>query len=474
VITGRWQLSNLCLKKSNLSLTLNNYRPVSNLSYISKIVEKCVVSQLNTYLSANNLHSGHQSAYKECFSTETALCSLMDQLLWSLERGHATILVSLDLSAAFDTVDHQIMADVLRICFGVSDNALEWITSYLRDRKLRVNIRDSQSEVKCFNFSVPQGSCLGPILFNMYCSTIPNCIEDGQSLGGYADDHYLIDSFDPGKPPNEENCVKRLESSLQNISNWMASNMLKMNPNKTESAIFISRANQPKVNTFDIEVAGERIKTSDSLKYLGVWFDKHLTMEKHISTKCSAAIINIKSISSIRRFINLDTAKLLATSLVLTHLDYSNSVLCGLPKKSLTRLQRIQNWAAKVVLHREKFSSSTDALITLHWLPIKERIDFKVICMVFKCLNNMAPTYLSSRLKIKTYSRSTRSSKKGVTLEVPFVKKSTFAARAFSVHGPQLWNSLHTDLQQTTSFNVFKRCLKTELFKRAFNLPGNS
>ena len=376
-----WKMATVkpLLKKAGLETVLSNYRPVSNLSFISKLVEKCVVSQLNTYLSTHSLHSSHQSAYKECFSTETALCSLMDQLLWTMEKGQASILVSLDLSAAFDTVDHEILANVLSSCFGVTDNALQWISSYLNDRKLTVNIRDGHSNIKCFNFSVPQGSCLGPILFNLYCSTITECIEDNQSLGGYADDHCIIGTFDPAKPESEETCMGHLEASLTNISKWMSSNMLKMNPSKTESTIFTSNINSNKVSTNSITVANEKVTTSDHLKYLGVWFDKHLSMEKHISSKCSAAIINIKSIASIRRFINLDTAKLLATSLVLTHLDYSNSILCGLPAKSIMRLQRIQNWAAKVVLHRDKFSSSTDALIHLHWLPVKERIDFKVL-----------------------------------------------------------------------------------------------
>ena len=470
--SDHWKMATVrpLLKKPGLDRIMTNYRPVSNLSFVSKLAEKCVVSQLNTYLSTHDLHSAHQSAYKECFSTETTLCSLMDQLLWAMEKGHASIIVALDLSAAFDTVDHEILADVLQSCFGITDKALGWITSYLNERKLRVNIRDSQSDIKCFNFSVPQGSCLGPVLFNLYCSTITNCIDDSQSLGGYADDHCLIDSFDPATPETESECIERLESSLNNISNWMASNMLKMNPSKTETAIFISKNISSKVQTKSITVAGEQVATSDHIKYLGVWFDQHLLMEKHISTKCSAAIMNIKSIASIRRFINRDTAKLLATSLVLTHLDYSNSILCGLPDKSIMRLQRIQNWAAKVVLQRDKYSSSTDALIQLHWLPIRERIDFKILCLVYKCLNNLAPSYLASRINIKTFTRNTRASKKGKTLEVPQVKKSTFAARAFSVYGPNLWNTLPPYLQESSSINTFKKYLKTELFRRAFKL----
>ena len=468
--SNQWKLATVkpLLKKSGLEPTLNNYRPVSNLSFISKLVERCAVSQLNDYLSAHNLHSGHQSAYKECFSTETALCSLMDQLLWSLENKRATVVVSLDLSAAFDTVDHGILTEVLESCFGITSDALGWIRSYLRDRKLCVTVRESQSEVKCFNFSVPQGSCLGPMLFNLYCSTITECINEEQSIGGYADDHCLIDSFDPSKSDDEVTSIGRLETSLQNISTWMASNKLKMNPTKTETTIFVSKGISNKISTSSIQVAGNPVQTSDHLKYLGVWFDQHLTMEKHIASKCSAATINIRCIAAIRRFIDLDTAKLLASSLVLTHLDYSNSVLCGLPKKSIMRLQRIQNWAAKVVLQRDKFSSSDEALIFLHWLPVKERIDFKILCIIYKCLHNSAPLYLSSRIKRKSFARATRASKDGITLEVPYVKKSTFAARAFSVYGPNLWNTLSASIQQSPSLETFKRSLKTELFIRAF------
>ena len=472
----QWKMATVTplLKKSDLELHLQNYRPVSNLSYISKTVERCVVSQLNSYLSANNLQSGHQSAYKESFSTETALCSLMDELLWSLEKGRANILVPLDLSAAFDTVDHQILLEVLSATYGLSGNALRWMSSYLMDRKLSISIKDSSSDVKCFNFSVPQGSCLGPVLFNLYSSTIVDCIDKGQSLGGYADDHCIIDSFDPAIPEEEKACVLRLETTLKKVSTWMASNRLKMNPTKTEVTIFVSSKISNKVTTTSIEVANECVTISNYLKYFGVWFDGQLSMEKHISSKCNSAIFNIRNIASIRHYINLDTAKLLATSLVLTHLDYSNSILSGLPKKSISKMQRVQNWAAKVVLYRDRYSSSKEALIQLHWLPIKERIDYKILCIIYKCLHNMAPLYLSAKIKRKRFPKNTRASTIGITLEVPYTRKSTFAARAFSVYGPKLWNSLTPKLQELSSIDSFKRCLKTELFTRAFNSELNS
>ena len=471
-----WKIASVkpLLKKTGLDLELNNYRPVSNLSYISKIAEKVVISQLNQYLTKHNLHSNHQSAYKECFSTETALCALMNQLLWSLEEGKVTIIVALDLSAAFDTVDHNILVNVLHSCFGISGKALDWFVSYLKDRRLNVRIRDSTSEMKCFNFSVPQGSCLGPVLFNLYCSTITECISSGQNLGGYADDHCLIDSYDPRVQSEEERCTERIETTLKKIGNWMAANKLKMNPAKTETIMIASKASLEKSQLTSVKVDQDEVTIANHLKYLGVWLDSNLSMDKNITTKCNSARINIRNIASIRRFIDLDTAKLLASSLVLTHLDYSNSILCGLPKKSLLKLQRIQNWAAKVVLHRDKYSSSTEALTILHWLPIKERIDYKVLCLIYKSINGMAPEYLSSLIKIKTFARQTRASKQGIILEIPKYKKARFAARSFSVYGPQIWNSLPPHIHLAATYSVFKKRVKTELFNRAFKSDSNS
>jgi hypothetical protein len=250
----------------------------------------------------------------------------------------------------------------------------------------------------------------------------------------------------------------------------MSSHRLKLNTDKTEVVIFASRIKLSHVNSETIEVAGDNISISGDLKYLGVWLDNHLAFDKQISHKCKLAAINIRCIASIRRFIDLDTAKLLATSLVLSHLDYSNCVLFGLPKKSLDKLQRSQNWAAKVVLQKDRLSSSKDALYQLHWLPIIERINFKILCLTFKCLNHQAPSYLSSLLTIRNFHHSTRASTNGaITLEVPLISKASFAARSFSVAAPQLWNALPPTIRSINSFPSFKKAVKTHLFRRAYD-----
>ena len=250
----------------------------------------------------------------------------------------------------------------------------------------------------------------------------------------------------------------------------MSANRLKLNPSKTEVIIFGSPQMLLKNTITSINVAGDNIKVGDCIKYLGANLDANLSFKDFISQKCKVAAINIRNISQIRKFIDIKIAKQLATSLVLSHLDYSNSVLSGLPATSLKPLQRVQNWAARVVLGKSKFDSATMALIELHWLPILERIDFKIACLVFKCLKNQAPTSLSNSLSTKIYARSTRAATNANReLSIPTTKKKTFASRSFSVYGPELWNSLPNYLRDVNEFKIFKKGLKTYLFRRAFS-----
>ena len=150
-------------------------------------------------------------------------------------------------------------------------------------------------------------------------------------------------------------------------------------------------------------------------------------------------------------------------------MDYANFVLAGLPTSSLDKLQKVQNWAAKVVLARSKYDISVEALKALHWLPVKYRIDFKILCIVYKSLRSMAPPYLSNLLKHRTFNRNTRLQTNSVMmLDIPMIKKKTHAERSFSVYGPQLWNLLPNHIKLSDNIDTFKKSLKTFSFKEAF------
>ena len=157
------------LKKPGLDLTLNNYRPVSNLQFISKVVERTVISQLFTHMNEHCPLPPNQSAYRPMHSTETILVKIQSDILTNMEHQKVTILVLIDLSAAFDTIDTDILCSILSTKFRVKNTALEWFKSYLSSRKLQVSVNGTLSKSFNLPFGVPQGSCLGPILFTIIC-----------------------------------------------------------------------------------------------------------------------------------------------------------------------------------------------------------------------------------------------------------------------------------------------------------------
>ena len=380
-----------------------------------------------------------------------------------MEKKEVTIMVMIDLSAAFDTVDHDILLDVLQKRFGVEGKVLQFFDSYLRPRSLKTIVNEAQSTARDLNFSVPQGSCAGPVLYNFYASTLEDlCKNSTQSVLGYADDHTFYDSF---SSENEANVVNKMQSKIDEVKTWMTSNRLKMNDSKTETIYFGTESSLKKVNSTDVKVGNDLIKPSPAVKYLGAWLDSALSMKTFIKEKCKIAHFNIHNIRAIRKFIDIDVCKTLMHSLVLSHLDYSNALLVGLPNCEIEKLQSIQTLAAKTVLKMSKYDSKTEALYRLHWLPISYRIKFKLLCFVYKALNNAAPVFLQELLKYRRTEYNTRA-EDNLQLEVPLVKGA--ASRSFGVEGPRLWNTLPIEIRMATSFQIFKKKLKTYFFKEAF------
>ena len=201
------------LKKFGLELIEKNYRPVSNLNFLSKVLEKIVLARFDNHCQRNNLMPEYQSAYHEFHSCETALKKLQDGLLWNMENGNVTALVSMDLSVAFDTVDHDILLSVLHNYFGVEGISLKWFESYLRPRLCKVDIGDFYSTERKLDFLVAQGSCSGPVLYSCHASTIERIIPSRLDIHGYADDHCVKKRFIP-QEDTEKLAIKSLEELL--------------------------------------------------------------------------------------------------------------------------------------------------------------------------------------------------------------------------------------------------------------------
>ena len=203
---------------------------------MSKVVEKAVLLQLNKHCDNNQLMPDYQSAYRPNHSCETALVKLVNDLLWNMEAQKLTVIVATDLSAAFDTVDFDITLEVMEKCFGVSGTAKDWLNTYLKPRYCKVNINNSYSTSRELHQSVPQGSCLGPVLYSCYASTLQIIIPEGVTCHGYADDHTFKHSFIPhhSNKTSEHTAMSVLNECIINLREWMNENRLKLNVDNTE------------------------------------------------------------------------------------------------------------------------------------------------------------------------------------------------------------------------------------------------
>ena len=255
------------LKKVGLRLIMSNFRPVSNLSFISKIIERCMLLQLSDHCDNHNLQPDYQSAYREHYSCKTAVLKLSNDILWAMEKQHVTCLVALDLSVAFDTVDHPTLLSVLKHKFGIEDKALQWFNQYLRPRSFKVTINGNYSSDKDLSVSVPQGSCAGANIFNLYCSPLHEVIPTDLQLSGFADDHSVRKPFNASKREEESNTLTSMETCMLNIKNWMDEMRLKMNPTKTEFIYFGFAKQLSKCTIHNLNIASDLIQRTDLISW---------------------------------------------------------------------------------------------------------------------------------------------------------------------------------------------------------------
>ncbi|CAM4639172.1 unnamed protein product [Leuciscus chuanchicus] len=337
------------------------------------------------------------SGFRCAHSTETALVRVTNDLLVAADQGSPSLLLLLDHSAAFDTVDHAILLHRLQHFIGISHTALQWFQSYLTNRVEYV------------------------------------------ALGGAR--------LDPTSPASS---LHTLTACLEETKSWMTDNFLQLNSFKTEG-LLIGTPHQLRSSTLTVySFAGHDISLTSSITNLGVRFDPHLSFNTHIQLICKTAFFHLRNISKLRPSLSLSDSEKLVHAFVSSRLDYCNALLIGIPGSSLQRLQYIQNCAARVLMRVRKSEHITPILHKLHWLPVRFRIEYKICLLTYQCVYGSAPVYLKDLINRQNPTRHLRSSDSH-QLQVPKSKLRTMGDRAFQVAAPRLWNTLPNHLRAPQS-----------------------
>ena len=302
-----------------------------------------------------------QSAYLSNHSCETALCKVKNDIQKMVSDGKVVVLVQLDLSAAFDTVDHAALIQLLKINFGIKGTALKFLKSYLSGRSFSVKIRHVRGKVVLLIYGVPQGSILGPLLFILYISDMPSIVEKHDvSLHSYADDAQLYKACNPFVDLTSS--MNKLSDCVKEIGRWMQSKFLKLNIGKTEVLFIAKPQNHALHNNMTITIGNKCYSSSaeHSIYSLGAYFDGTLSMNAMIMECFKVCVYNLKRVKRIRHCLDEDSRLLIIKTHVLGKVDYCNILLANCTSSSLRKLTKVLHNAIRFIYGLNKYDHITE------------------------------------------------------------------------------------------------------------------
>ena len=449
----QWKIGKISpIPKTSNSTEPDEFRPISILPIFSKIFERLIAKQICDYIERTCIYKNTMSGFRRSHSTSTLLLKIRDDILEAMKKGELSLAIFSDYSKAFDTVSYStILKKLNKVGFG--KDSLLLMTNYLTNRQQFVQVDDKTSTYGSCNFGVPQGSVLGPILFNLYVSDLQD--NDTGPVCQYADDTTQYNHFKLNKLNSS---VKHLEDRLSLLNDWSVENNLLFNKSKTKSMLFASSRmyqlhdlNKP--DLFKITINNGSIERVSNWKVLGVMFDENLTWDCQLNVLIKSCFGKLAVLRKLKRYTSFINRKRLAESLILSKLDYCNVLYTGLTQVSLKRMQRVLNSTAAFVTGH--YCCQED-VIKLVWLPIKERITCNTLKFVHKSLyDENFPQYL--KVEFKNDLRTLRGSEDIYKLEY-YVDNGTFRGTA-SV----LFNNLPYDIRSEKDYNIYSRKLKEYL-----------
>ena len=428
------------IKKSNMDINvLSNYRPISQLPTLAKIFERIISKQLINHLNSNSLFDKYQSGYRKFYSTETALLYVTDNLLHNIDNNTPTQVILLDLSSAFDTIDHNILLNRLKL-LNINNDALNLLKDYITNRTYNIKLK-SISPNKPLLFGVPQGTVLGPLLYSLYITPISRIFLNYPEIiyHLYADDIIIMSPIHNS----------RLNNCIIDLRNWMTTNYLFLNSNKT-TLLNISN----KLSHFPtIYLDDTIIYPQYSTKYLGGTLTSDLTMTTHINSVAKSTTTHLIQLCKIRKSLPSKTVYLLANALIFSRLDYCSTLLTNSTKLQLLQLDRIIKSTTRLIFNKRKFDrcSISSLMSSLNILTIDLRIKTRLTKLIHTVLYKNTPTYLTDLLHLKKCIRPLRNSNSKL-LTLPTINRKQHGGRAFRYMAASTWNNLPDEIRKSTIY----------------------
>ena len=434
--------------------SVNNYRPISILSTVNKIFEKILYNRLIKYIDKFQILYKYQFGFRKNHSTEHALIEITDQIRLAMDNNKITCGIFVDLSKAFDTVNHHILLGKLEN-YGIRGKGLELFKSYLSDRKQYVNIDNCKSQTQQISCGVPQGSVLGPLLFLLFINDLPNCCPTGKARI-FADDTNVFFHCD-----NIEDLISKSKEIMKELNSWFAANKLTLNTEKSSFTIF--RSNRKRITNLPeyIEFQNYKIKRTPHVKYLGVNIDEHLTWDTHIKELCNKLKRLFHVFYNIREHLSIDNIKTIYYTLIYSRIKYGITLYGQAAKNKIKRIQTLQNQLLKVLLG-EKFRFPTDELHQkLQILKVEDIMNQEILTFVHSYFaNKLPPAFDNYYRQFSTLSdRITRNSSTRIKLED---HDTDIAAKSLKISGAKKWNELKNDLKSITKTKKFRKEYKAK------------